>query len=220
MSSLPDKGEKLRKHVDDIERAVTKLNKRIADLKPRSKVKGNCFIVILKKYLETLKMFCFKDDLIYFDNFEILKSICALLRIYPLCALLRIYPLCALLRIYPLLLLLISRVHAMKKYELHVHVFILNCICFIPEPVSILPKPTAQSVQPQVIKVPSADGSGQAQTIRVVPGQQTQGQQPQVIKVYAAGADGQQKLVHIVQPGPSNTCKSQCDFIYFKDFYS
>lgn len=46
MSSLPDKGEKLRKHVDDIERAVTKLNKRIADLKPRSKVKGNCFIVI------------------------------------------------------------------------------------------------------------------------------------------------------------------------------
>lgn len=202
MSSLPDKGEKLRKQVDDIERAVTKLNKRIADLKPRSKVKGNCFIVILKKYLETLKMFCFKDDLIYFDNFEILKSICALLRIYPL------------------LLLLISRVHAMKKYELHVHVFILNCICFIPEPVSILPKPTAQSVQPQVIKVPSADGSGQSQTIRVVPGQQTQGQQPQVIKVYAAGADGQQKLVHIVQPGPSNTCKSQCDFIYFKDFYS
>lgn len=207
MSSLPDKGEKLRKHVDDIERAVTKLNKRIADLKPRSKVKGNCFIVILK----TLKMFCFKDDLIYFDNFEILKSICALLRIYPLCAM---------IRIYPLLLLLISRVHAMKKYELHVHVFILNCICFIPEPVSILPKPTAQSAQPQVIKVPSADGSGQAQTIRVVPGQQTQGQQPQVIKVYAAGADGQQKLVHIVQPGPSNTCKSQCDFIYFKDFYS
>lgn len=207
MSSLPDKGEKLRKQVDDIERAVTKLNKRIADLKPRSKVKGNCFIVILK----TLKMFCFKDDLIYFDNFEILKSICALLMIYPLCAM---------IRIYPLLLLLISRVHAMKKYELHVHVFILNCICFIPEPVSILPKPTAQSVQPQVIKVPSADGSGQAQTIRVVPGQQTQGQQPQVIKVYAAGADGQQKLVHIVQPGPSNTCKSQCDFIYFKDFYS
>lgn len=165
----------------------------------------------LKKYLETLKMLCLKDDLIYFDNFEILKSICALLRIYPLCAM---------IRIYPLLLLLISRVHAMKKYELHVHVFILNCICFIPEPVSILPKPTAQSVQPQVIKVPSADGSGQAQTIRVVPGQQTQGQQPQVIKVYAAGADGQQKLVHIVQPGPSNTCKSQCDFIYFKDFYS
>lgn len=40
MSSLPDKGEKLRKQVDDIERAVTKLNKRIADLKPRSKVKG------------------------------------------------------------------------------------------------------------------------------------------------------------------------------------
>lgn len=165
----------------------------------------------LKKYLETLKMLCLKDDLIYFDNFEILKSICALLRICPLCAM---------IRIYPLLLLLISRVHAMKKYELHVHVFILNCICFIPEPVSILPKPTAQSVQPQVIKVPSADGSGQAQTIRVVPGQQTQGQQPQVIKVYAAGADGQQKLVHIVQPGPSNTCKSQCDFIYFKDFYS
>lgn len=119
-----------------------------------------------------------------------------------------------------MLLLLISRVHAMKKYELHVHVFILNCICFIPEPVSILPKPTAQSVQPQVIKVPSADGSGQAQTIRVVPGQQTQGQQPQVIKVYAAGADGQQKLVHIVQPGPSNICRSQYDFIYFKDFYS
>lgn len=115
MSSLPDKGEKLRKQVDDIERAVTKLNKRIADLKPRSKVK---------------------------------------------------------------------------------------------EPVSILPKPTAQSVQPQVIKVPSADGSGQAQTIRVVPGQQTQGQQPQVIKVYAAGADGQQKLVHIVQPGAQAAQKS------------
>ena len=40
MSSLPDKGEKLCKQMDDIERAVNKLNKRIADLKPRSKESG------------------------------------------------------------------------------------------------------------------------------------------------------------------------------------
>lgn len=82
MFSLFDKGEKFRKQVDDIERVVIKFNKRIVDLKFRFKVKGNCFIVILKKYLEIFKMFCFKDDLIYFDNFEILKFICVLLRIY------------------------------------------------------------------------------------------------------------------------------------------
>lgn len=146
----------------------------------------------LKKYLEKFKMLCLKGDLISFDILIILSSTCALSRIYPL------------------LLLLISRVHAMKQQELQA--FILNHIYFTPEPVNILPKPTAQSVQPQVIKVPSADGSGPAQTIRGVPGQQTQGQQPQVIKVYAAGADGQQKLVHVVQPGLSNTCTSQCNF--------
>lgn len=85
MSSLPDKGEKLRKQVDDIERAVTKLNKRIADLKPRSKVKGNCYIVTLKKYLEKFKMLCLKDDLVCFDNFDILKSACALLKLNTTC---------------------------------------------------------------------------------------------------------------------------------------
>ncbi|XP_048745647.2 transcription termination factor 2-like isoform X3 [Ostrea edulis] len=37
MSSLPDKGEKLRKQVDDIERAHSKLNARIAAMKSRSK---------------------------------------------------------------------------------------------------------------------------------------------------------------------------------------
>lgn len=74
MSSLPDKGEKLRKQVDDIERAVTKLNKRITDLKPRSKVKGNCYIVTLKKYLEKFKMLCLKGDLISFDILIILIS--------------------------------------------------------------------------------------------------------------------------------------------------
>jgi hypothetical protein len=40
MSSLPDKGEKLRKQVDDIERAMSKLNKRIADMKSRSQASG------------------------------------------------------------------------------------------------------------------------------------------------------------------------------------
>lgn len=122
MFSLFDKGEKFRKQVDDIERVVIKFNKRIVDLKFRFKVKGNCFIVILKKYLEIFKMFCFKDDLIYFDNFEILKFICVLLRIYFL------------------LLFLILRVYVMKKYELYVYVFIFNCICFILEFVSILLK--------------------------------------------------------------------------------
>lgn len=140
MFSLFDKGEKFRKQVDDIERVVIKFNKRIVDLKFRFKVKGNCFIVILKKYLEIFKMFCFKDDLIYFDNFEILKFICVLLRIYFLCVLLRIYFLCVLLRIYFLLLFLILRVYVMKKYELYVYVFIFNCICFILEFVSILLK--------------------------------------------------------------------------------
>lgn len=122
MFSLFDKGEKFRKQVDDIERVVIKFNKRIVDLKFRFKVKGNCFIVILKKYLEIFKMFCFKDDLIYFDNFEILKFICVLLRIYFL------------------LLFLILRVYVTKKYELYVYVFIFNCICFILEFVSILLK--------------------------------------------------------------------------------
>ncbi|XP_061170821.1 transcription termination factor 2-like [Saccostrea echinata] len=94
MSSLPDKGEKLRKQVDDIERTVSKLNRRIADLKSRSKSKA---------------------------------------------------------------------------------------------PVSILPKPSVTTGQPQVVKVvPGGQG-------------QTQGQ-PQVIKVYSAGADGQQKLIHVAQP--------------------
>lgn len=131
MFSLFDKGEKFRKQVDDIERVVIKFNKRIVDLKFRFKVKGNCFIVILKKYLEIFKMFCFKDDLIYFDNFEILKFICVLLRIYFLCVM---------IRIYFLLLFLILRVYVMKKYELYVYVFIFNCICFILEFVSILLK--------------------------------------------------------------------------------
>lgn len=76
-------------------------------------------------------MFCLKDDLIYFDNFEILKFICVLLRIYFLCVM---------IRIYFLLLFLILRVYVMKKYELYVYVFIFNCICFILEFVSILLK--------------------------------------------------------------------------------
>lgn len=71
---------------------------------------------------------------------------------------------------------------------------------FLLGTVSVQPKPTVSNVQPQVIKIPSPDGSGPPQTVKVVPGQTLQGQ-PQVIKVYSTGADGQQKLIHVVQPG-------------------
>lgn len=46
ISNLPNKNKKLRKQINNIKRTITKLNKKIANLKPKSKIKNNYFIII------------------------------------------------------------------------------------------------------------------------------------------------------------------------------